>query len=101
MLTSSCALFDFRELRREVDGVLESLSMFDALGCGRELSVGFPLLRPPLLRFEDEAADFSSVESDVGLLSISVGLFGGGFVRTDPVDDMAALPLAFLGRFRA
>lgn len=82
-MSSSAALFDLRELRRDVEDRkgLVSFSGRGDFGCRRELSDWPPLLRPPLLRFDDEGAAFSSTGSEGG-----------------PADDMAALPLAFLER---
>jgi hypothetical protein len=68
MAVSSSALFDFRELRRDVEGLSVSGAAFAGL-----------LLRVPLARFEGCGVAFSSIGSDGG-----------------PDEDMAALPLAFL-----
>jgi hypothetical protein len=78
MLVSVSILFDFRELRREAEGVSASGSVWEeGFGCRRELSA--PLLRPPLLRFDGCGVDFSSMGSDGG-----------------PVEDMAAAALPFV-----
>lgn len=101
MLVSVSILFDFRELRRDVDGVSASGSVWEeGFGCRRELSA--PLLRPPLLRLEGCGVDFSSMGSDGGLFSVSASPRGRA-LGTDPVEDMAAaaaaaLPFALLER---
>lgn len=84
MLVSSSALFDFRELRRDVEGVSASGAAFKGL-----------LLRPALVRFEGCGVDFSSIGSDGGLFSVSASSCVGA-IGTDPDEDMAALPLVFL-----
>ena len=84
MLVSSSALFDFRELRRDVEGVSASCAALEGL-----------LLRPLLDRFEGCGVDFSSIGSDGGLSLVSA-YSGVGAAGTDPDEDMTALPLAFL-----
>lgn len=84
MVVSSSALFDLRELRRDVEGLSASGAAFEGL-----------VLRPPLDRFEGCGVDFSSIGSDGGLSSVSA-CSPAGAIGTDPDEDMAALPLAFL-----
>lgn len=91
---SSSIFDDFRESRRDVEGVPGIRSV-----CGKEpprdckFSPGPVLLRPPFPRRED----FSATGSVDGLSPVSIGSPNVP-ASTYPDDDMAALPFAFLDR---